>query len=68
MNAGHRAQEQHCEAFVSKARAKGYTYADWDEGLMGAIREDWAGLRNGSGVTGRNQQAADEWLKRGHEA
>jgi hypothetical protein len=37
--------EEHCEAFVIKARAKGYTYANWDDGFMGAIRDDWAGLR-----------------------
>lgn len=35
---------EHLECFVSKARAKGYTYADWDEAFMGAIREDWAGF------------------------
>jgi hypothetical protein len=40
--------DQHLEAFRSKAKAKGYVYADWDEGFMGAIREDWAGLRAGS--------------------
>lgn len=34
--------EDHFENFVSKARAKGYEYADWDEGFMGAIRDDWA--------------------------
>jgi hypothetical protein len=38
----------HFEAFVSKAKAKGYTYADWDEGLMTAIRDDWAKLGKGS--------------------
>jgi uncharacterized protein YdaU (DUF1376 family) len=35
----------HFESFVSKVKAKGYTYADWDEALMGAIRDDWARLR-----------------------
>lgn len=40
--------EPHFESFVSKARAKGYTYADWDEGFMGAIREDWAKLGKGA--------------------
>ena len=39
--------EAHFEAFVGKAKAKGYAYADWDEGFMGAVREDWAGLRSG---------------------
>jgi hypothetical protein len=37
--------DRHLEHFVSKARAKGYVYADWDEGFMGAVREDWAQLR-----------------------
>ena len=36
--------EARLEDFVSKALAKGYTYADWDEGFMGAIRNDWAKL------------------------
>lgn len=44
---GHDRLEQHLDAFVSKAKAKGYAYADWDEGFMGAIRDDWAKLRNG---------------------
>lgn len=37
--------DAHFEAFVSKAKAKAYGYADWDEALMGAIRDDWAKLR-----------------------
>lgn len=37
--------QEHLESFISKAKARGYTYIDWDEALMGAIREDWAGLR-----------------------
>jgi hypothetical protein len=36
---------EHLEAFKRKARAKGYTYVDWDSALMEAIREDWAKLR-----------------------
>lgn len=36
--------EQRFEHFVGKARANGYRYVDWDEGFMGAIREDWARL------------------------
>lgn len=48
---GHDRLDEHLESFVSKAKAKGYTYVDWDEALMNAIRDDWAGLRkaNGSG-------------------
>ena len=37
--------EAHLETFISKSKAKGYKYADWDEAFMGAIRDDWAGLR-----------------------
>ena len=40
--------EAHFTAFVSKAKAKGYKYADWDEGFMGAARDDWAKLGKGS--------------------
>lgn len=36
--------ETRLDDFASKARAKGYTYADWDEAFMGAIRNDWANL------------------------
>lgn len=41
---GHGRLQEHLEAFVSKAKARGYVYVDWDEALMGAIRDDWAGL------------------------
>lgn len=37
--------DEHLEAFLSKARAKGYVYVDWDEAFMGCIREDWARVR-----------------------
>lgn len=37
---------QHLESFRSKAIAKAYTYADWDEAFMSAIRDDWAKLRS----------------------
>lgn len=43
---GFRNLERHFEHFVSKAKSKGYEYADWDEGFMGAIREDWAKVGN----------------------
>jgi len=43
--------EQHLEAFKRKAKAKGYTYVDWDSAFMEAIREDWAKLR-GRGANG----------------
>jgi len=34
--------QAHFENFVGACRAKGYTYVDWDEGFMGAIRNNWA--------------------------
>lgn len=45
--------EAHFEFFVSKAKARGYTYADWDEGFMGAVRGDWAELRRAGAAGGR---------------
>jgi len=39
--------EEHFEHFVSKCKAKGYTYVDWDEGFMGAVRSDWAKIGKG---------------------
>ena len=41
---GHLRIEDHLEAFVSKAKARAYRYADWDEAFMCAVREDWAKL------------------------
>jgi uncharacterized protein YdaU (DUF1376 family) len=41
---GHGQLTRHLEHFRSACKAKGYTYADWDEAFMGAIRKDWAGL------------------------
>lgn len=40
----HGSLERHFENFVSAAKRNGYTYADWDEALMEAIRKDWAKL------------------------
>lgn len=37
--------QEHFESFCSKAKSRGYVYVDWEEALMGAIRDDWAGLR-----------------------
>lgn len=39
--------DQHLDAFKRKAKAKGYTYVDWDSAFMEAVREDWAKLRGG---------------------
>jgi hypothetical protein len=32
----------HLESFISRAKAKGYTYVDWDEAFMSAVRDNWA--------------------------
>ena len=34
--------DRHVENFVSYVKRSGKTYADWDEALMTAIRDDWA--------------------------
>ena len=49
---GHTRLEERFEHFIGKARANGYAYADWDEALMTAIRDDWAKLN------GRPQEGA----------
>jgi hypothetical protein len=48
---GHSRLEERLEHFVGAARAKGYTYADWDDALMNAIRDDWAKLGKGHAQT-----------------
>ena len=39
--------DRHFEHFVGSCKAKGYSYSDWDEALMGAIRKDWAQIGDG---------------------
>lgn len=34
--------EKHLESFISRSKAKGYEYVDWDEAFMTAIRDNWA--------------------------
>lgn len=41
---GHTRLQERLEHFIGKCRANGYTYADWDEAFMSAIRDDWAKL------------------------
>lgn len=41
---GHHSLETHFESFVGKCRAKGYTYLDWDEAFMEAVRGNWANV------------------------
>jgi hypothetical protein len=57
---GHLHLDRHLEHFKSKAIAKAYSYADWDEGFMGAIRDDWAKVNSGSHGTARNGLDSDE--------
>lgn len=37
--------EQHLESFKGKVAANGYTYVNWDQAFMNAVRDDWAKLR-----------------------
>lgn len=46
----------HLENFIGQCRAKGYTYADWDEGFMNAIRKDWAEVRSGRNGSTANRK------------
>lgn len=41
---GHNRLDLHLESFKSKCAAHGYTYANWDDAFMEAIRTDWAKL------------------------
>jgi len=50
--------DEHLDAFTRKARAKGYTYVDWDSAFEEAIREDWGGIRSGKG---RSATANGDW-------
>jgi uncharacterized protein YdaU (DUF1376 family) len=42
---GHDRLDLHFENFLSACRKAGYTYVDWDEAFMDAIRKDWAKIR-----------------------
>lgn len=50
---------EHLDSFRRKAKAKGYTYVDWDSAFMEAIREDWAKLRSGRESSARAATALD---------
>jgi hypothetical protein len=49
--------ELHLEAFVSTCRAKGYTYVDWDDAFMNAVRKNWAKIE------GQQQRSPDGRLR-----
>jgi uncharacterized protein YdaU (DUF1376 family) len=66
---GHTRLEERLEHFLGYVRRSGKRYVDWDEALMGAIREDWARLANkpppGSRLSPAGQQTAaalERWL------
>lgn len=51
---GHSRLSEHLDAFKAKAKANGYTYADWDSAFMEAIRNDWAKLSSSPSSTVSN--------------
>lgn len=60
---GHSRLVERLEDFIGKAKAKGYTYIDWDQAFMNAIRNDWAGF-NGRGSGSTNQKGQKHETKR----
>jgi len=54
---------KHLESFKDKCRAKGYKYVDFDSAFKGAIRDDWASLRNSKISTSNHaiEISRDEW-------
>jgi len=42
--------EAHFEKFMSYIKVKQPRYVDWDEALMGCIRDDWGDIRKRAGV------------------
>lgn len=58
---GHVQLEKRLEHFIGKAKASGYTYVDWDEAFMGAIRDDWAKIsKTGNGSYPATTQASSD--------
>ena len=49
LDRGHLRLAERFEHFVGYVRRSGKRYADWDEALMSAIREDWAKLDGSAG-------------------
>lgn len=67
---GHQHLAERFEHFVGKVRANGYTYVDWDDGFMGAIRDDWAGLNgriNGAGKSSKWWESESATKAKGDE-
>lgn len=53
---GHHSLELHLEHFVGSAKARGYTYADWDAAFRNAIRDDWAKVGQRQHINGVRQR------------
>lgn len=53
--------DEHFDSFVSKAKANGYKYADWDAALMNAIRDDWAKI-NGKPQRSSGLSSGEKYL------
>lgn len=58
---GHSRLEEHLEAFILKANAKGYQYKNWDSAFMEAVRADWAGLKKEGKRTTGTKSSDDFW-------
>lgn len=57
---GHQNLEAHLEHFIGLAKAKGYTYMNWDEAFMNAVRANWAKLPANGVVTVVGGQALNK--------
>lgn len=58
---GHTQLAERLEHFTGYAKRNGRRYADWDEALMNAVREDWAklnGQRSGQGFQSKADKIA----------
>lgn len=64
---GHTRLAERLEHFIGKVRAKGYTYLDWDEAFMGAIRDDWARL-SAQSPQKSDTSDSDYWSRFGNAA
>lgn len=55
---GYKNLQEHLESFISKCKAKGYEYIDWDSAFMEAIRGDWAkvNIKNGGNEDVENER------------
>ena len=64
---GHTQLPERLEQFIGYAKRNGKTYVDWDEALMGAIREDWAKLSQGKNYGQGGQQGTTGYISLGEQ-